>query len=160
MTGEARTPRNTLRIKHTVPCNWCRRGNRWRTARLSRRTCDMLGGSPAKGGQCDRRLSLYVPSSCVQGFTRTNLQTGGRPYEYSGRCVVDPMPGIILNQAQIIAAIGQGITAAMVEHVPSSASARRQSSCWIVHACLICRCAFLLTSCIASQKLSLKLRCS
>jgi hypothetical protein len=41
--------RDALAIKHIVPCNWCRRGNQWRTTRLPRRKRDMLDGSPAKG---------------------------------------------------------------------------------------------------------------
>jgi hypothetical protein len=35
-------PRDALRIKHIVPCNWCHRGNRWHATRLSRRKGDIL----------------------------------------------------------------------------------------------------------------------
>jgi hypothetical protein len=56
MTEEAQTQRDALRINHIVPCNWCYRGNQWRTTRLSGRNRDMLGGSPTNhppsGGMC------------------------------------------------------------------------------------------------------------
>src|SRR5919109_3846506 len=38
MTGAARTPRDALRIKALVPCNWCRRSNQCRTPGPTRPT--------------------------------------------------------------------------------------------------------------------------